>query len=165
MHHNFAKSEANNSMVLQYIYYLSVLLENSHCTTDLLHFTCSVVELKINNAFKINDDLMEKCSEVRDDTCSVEWRIAESFINISLPECESLSENFTTSRAPFLNCPDNFGIFCGSLCQPLCAEFSLSLLNDATAIANRAVHIILYLISIVGGLTTLLACYFHRDKM
>ena len=152
-------------MVLQYIYYLSVLLENSHCTIDLLHFTCSVAELEINNVFKINDDLMEKCIEVRDNICSVEWRIAESFINISLPECESLNENFTTSRDSFLDCPDNFGIFCGSLCQPLCAEFSLSLLNDATAIANRAVHIILYLISIVGGLTTLLACYFHRDKM
>ena len=149
-------------MVLQYVYYLSVLLENSHCTSDLLHFTCSVVELEINNAFIINDNLMEKCIEVRDDECSVEWRIAESFINVPLPECESLNE---TSSAPLLDCPDNFGIFCGSLCQPLCAEFSLSLLNDATTIANRAVHIILYLISIVGGLTTLLACYFHRDKM
>ena len=154
-------------MILQSVYHLSVALENSHCTTDLLNFACSAVELEINNTYNTDIDLAERCFEVRDGKCSVEWRIAEVFFNISLPDCESFntSMKFMASRAPALDCPDNFGVFCDSLCQPLCAEFSVSLFNAATITANKAIHIILYLISIFGGVITLIACYFHRKKM
>lgn len=169
LYHNFTEleGESHNSVILQSVYYLSVVLENSQCTTDLLNFVCSVVELEINNTCNTDNDLAERCFEVRDDKCSVEWRIAEVFLNISLPDCESFNENvdFVTSRAPALDCPDNFGMYCGSLCQPLCAEFSLSFFNAATTTANKAIHIILYFISIIGGVITLIACYFHREKM
>ena len=108
------------------------------------------------------------CFEVRDNKCSVEWRVAQIFFNISYPDCESLKFNANinfTSMAPVLDCPDNFGVFCGSLCQPLCAELSLSVFNAATTTANTVVHIILYFISIIDGVITLIACYFHREKM
>ena len=154
-------------MILQSVYYLSVVLENSQCTTDLLNFACSAVKLEINNGYNIDDDIAERCFEVRDNKCAVEWRIAEVFFNTSLPDCESFDDNgnFVTPRTPVLDCPKNFGVFCGSLCQPLCAEFSLSLFNAATTTANKAIHIMLYFISIIGGVITLIACYFHREKM
>ena len=143
------------------------MLENSQCTTDLLNFACNTVELEINKTYNTDIDLAERCFEVRDNKCSVEWRIAEVFFNISLPDCESFNENvkFVTSKAPVLDCPDNFVVFCGSLCQPMCTEFSLSLFNAVTITANKAIHIILYFISIIGGVITLIACYFHREKM
>ena len=166
-YHNSTESEALNSAILQSVYYLSVVLESSQCTTDLLNFACSLVELEMNNSYNTDNDLTEKCFEARDNKCSVEWRIAEAFFNISLPDCEHFNENVnsTTSKAPVLDCPDNFGVFCGSLCQPLCAEFSLSFFDAATITTSKAVHIILYFISIIGGVITLIACYFHREKM
>lgn len=154
-----------NSEALQFIYYLSTLLENKQCTTNVFNFTCSTIEFEISNASNMDEDLIEKCIRVRDKKCSAEWRIAENLFDIMLPDCSSFSENanFTVSRAPILDCPDNFGVSCDSLCLPLCGAFSL--FNNTVIVIYIVLNILLFTISIVAGVITLIACYFHRDKM
>ena len=103
--------------------------------------------------------------EVRDDKCAAEWRIIENFFNATLLSCDSFNGigNFIIERAPILSCPDDFGIFCGSLCQPLCAD--ISLFDDAATVTYEVLNIILHSMSIIAGVVTIIACFLRRAKM
>lgn len=149
------------NQILQPVYELSFALGNGQCGEAVLQFFCNVIDV-------IDDDgqaLFQQCLEVRDDKCAAEWRIAEIFFDVPLPSCDSFngSSNFTFERAPVLSCPDDFGIFCGSLCQPLCAR--ISLFNDAATVAYEVINIILHTISVVAGVITILVCCIQRKKM
>ena len=140
---------------------LSVALGNDQCSEAVLQFFCNA----INAIDTDNYTLINECSKVRDDECAAEWRIAENFLNASLPDCGSFDTgaNFTTARAPVLGCPDDFGVFCGSICQPLCDE--ISIFNDATTDAYKVLNITFHIMSLIGGVVTLLACCLRRKKM
>ena len=101
----------------------------------------------------------------RDNECAAEWRMVESFLNIALIDCYSFNDidNVTLSRAPTLQCPDDYGVFCGSICQPLCSEASL--FNDAATTANKIFSIIFHSMAVISGIITLVACFIHRKKM
>jgi len=109
--------------------------------------------------------LDEECLEVRDNKCAAEWRLVETFFNITLLDCNSLNDtgDISLSRAPTQSCPDDFGVLCGSICQPLCAE--ISLFNDAATTAYEVLNIIFHSISVVSGFVTLFACVYDRKKM
>ena len=153
------KTELSELEILRPVHDLSIVLGNSRCNKAVQEFFCDAVTTIDNFT------LIKQCLHVRDDECAAEWRIAEDFFNFSLPDCSSFDKdgNFTTKRAPILSCPDDFGIFCGSLCQPLCAE--LSLFNDPATVAYRVLNIICHTISVIGGVITILACCLRKRKM
>ena len=157
---NGSDSSAGHSqlLTLQAVYDLSVVLENDQCSDAISQFYCNAIDDDTH-------DLITECLEVRDDTCAAEWRMIESFINLTLPSCVGFYgvNNFTSEKAPALNCPVDFGIFCGSLCQPLCAEFSL--FSDAATVAYKVLNIMFHITAIIAGVVTILACYIHRTKM
>ena len=111
--------------------------------------------------------LMEECVEVRDNDCPIEWRVFDNIFNASLhfPSCESYTGNstITFAKAPPLNCPDQFDEFCGSLCLPVCEEYS-QVSRDA-AIASDVLTVIFIILGLIGGSVTLVACIINREKM
>ena len=143
------------------MYHFSAILGNNQCNDAVLYFYCNAINVIYNDKYT----LINECFKVRDEKCAAEWRIAENFLNFSLPDCSSFDTdgNFVTARAPVLECPDDFGMFCGSICQPLCAE--LSLFNDAATIAYEVLNIILHTLSLIGGVITFLACCLRKRKM
>jgi len=158
---NKTETELHELEVLRPVHDLSLLLGNGQCSEAILQFFCNAINIVDND----NYTLIKECLRVRDNECATEWRIAEVFFNVSLPDCNSFDRdaNFITTRAPTLSCPDDFGVFCGSLCQPLCAEFSL--FNDAATVAYEVLNIILHTLSLIGGVVTFLACCLRKRKM
>ena len=147
--------------ILQPVHGLSHLLGNDQCSEALIQFFCNAI-----NVFDSDDfNLIKECLTLRDNKCAAEWRFVENFFDVLLPSCDSFnrSVNFTLARAPILNCPENFGVFCGSLCLPLCAE--ISLFNDAATVAYKVLNIILHAMSIIAGVVTLIICCVHKRKM
>ena len=149
------------NLILQPVHDLSLLLGNVQCSEAIAQFFCNA----ISEADSDSVILINECLIVRDNKCAAEWRIAENFFDVPLPSCDSFNEsaNFTVARAPVLSCPEDFGIFCGSLCQPLCAE--ISLFNDVATVAYEVLNIILHTMSVIAGVITLIACCVHRKKM
>ena len=149
-------------LILQSVYELSVALENDKCSDAISKFYCNALNTVNNDA---SHDLITECLEVRDDTCAAEWRMVESFLDFTLPSCNNFygSENFTSEKAPALNCPPDFGVFCGSLCQPLCDEFSL--FSEAATVAYKVLNIMFDVMAIIAGVITILACCMHKEKM
>lgn len=158
---NYNETEYHELEILRPVYSLSVVLENGQCGEAVLQFFYNAINATNNN----NYTLIRDCLKIRDDICAAEWRIAEIFFNASLPDCNSFDEdaNFITGRAPTLSCPDDFGVFCGSLCQPLCDE--ISIFNDTVTVVYEILNIILHTLSLIGGVVTFIVCCVHRKKM
>ena len=157
------ETEYHELDILQTVHDLSVALGNDQCSEAILQFFCKATNLIDVDNYTVT--LIEGCSQVRDDECAAEWRIAENFFNVSLPDCSSFDTdtNFTTARAPVLGCPDDFGVFCGSICQPLCDE--ISIFNDAATAAYKILNITFHTMSLIGGVITFLACCLRKKKM
>ena len=147
--------------ILQPVYSLSTLLGNTQCGEATLQFFFTAINETNNDNYTLKTD----CLRIRDDICAAEWRVAEVFFNASLPDCSSFDEdaNFVTARAPTLSCPDDFGVFCGSLCQPLCDE--ISIFNDTATTVYEVLIIIFHTLSLIAGIVTLLACCLRKWKM
>ena len=145
-------------LILQPVHDLSHLLGNVQCSEAIVQFFCNAVGKADSNSFK-------ECLMVRDNICAAEWRIVENFFNVTLISCDSFNDTvgFIFARAPILSCPEDFGIFCGSLCQPLCTE--ISLFNDATTVAYEVLNVILHTMSVIAGVITLVMCFVHKRKM
>ena len=99
------------------------------------------------------------CQQVRQEYCTAEWRMLEVHNQTDgLIDCEEYEET-----AP-LNCSDQFDLANdGSLCLPLCGEFSQYSEEYTTP------HVVLYavsqFISIIGGITVIAISYKKRKKM
>jgi len=148
---------------LHSVYTLGTL--NLQCVTnDTLLFFCNAILQLCNKSSSI--DLTEECKEVRDNKCASEWRIVESFYNISVPDCISFREdgNLSYSQAPILNCANEFDHICGSTCLPVCGEYSV-FMNYKLRNALYIIIIVFGIIGLIGGIITLIACYFNRHKL
>jgi len=146
------------------VYTLGTL--NLQClTNDTLSFFCNATLLLCNGNSPLID-LTKECEKVRDNKCASEWRIAESFYNISIPDCMSFTEdgNLTYSQAPRLPCHSEFDHICGSTCLPVCGEYSV-LINYKLRNTLYIIVIAFGNVGLIGGIITLFACYFNRHKM
>ena len=140
-------------------------MENTECYYDSLQFFCNAT-LLLCNGNSSSVDLTEECEEVRDNKCASEWRIVESFFNVTAPNCISYEEegNLTFSKAPPLPCPSEFDHFCGSTCLPVCDGHYLLTKNTL----DRCFYILAVVcgtISLIGGVITLIACYYNQDRV
>jgi len=160
---NFTDSITQEHYLLQSVYDFSLISGNNQCSEAVISLFCNTVTEYDNDDATASPD--EECVQVRDNECAAEWRLLETFFNITLPDCKSLNEieNVSLSRAQTQDCPDHFGVLCGSICQPLCAEFSLY--NEAATTASVVLNIIFHSMSIVSGFITLVACIYDRKKM
>ena len=139
---------------LHIVHALGLHFNNDRCAVDALPFFC--------NATCNDNKTFDLCLNVRDNKCALEWRIAETFLNISVPDCTSYGENKSLkfSKAPLPNCPDQFAIFYNSICLPECGEYN--------PFGNQDFYnfeIICAIIGCIGGLITLIGCYYNRHKL
>jgi len=160
---DYQNCESNYAEILglQTIYALGVL-KNASCANDTLLFFCNATLLLCSgNSSSVN--LTEECKEVRDNKCISEWRIVEHFYNRSVPDCTSYAKdaNLTFEVAPKLPCPKNSGHFCGTTCLPVCGEYSLFLENTVLV----AITITFEILGLIGGVITLIICYFKHHKV
>ena len=160
--------DLNSTIILDLysIYNLSFTLNNaSQCGSDALSFFCNATLLVCNdNSYLV--DLTEECKEVRDNKCASEWRIVENFLNKSIPGCTSFSKdaNLTFTSAPRLPCTNQFDHFCGSTCAPVCGEYSFRTEDTSTSYI-RFMLATCGAIGLIGGIITLIACYYKREKV
>jgi len=142
---------------------LNNVLNNDQCNSSAVPFFCNATYSLCGDGSYMMD-ISEKCVQVRDNDCPIEWRVLENFFNVSFPNCRSFSEN---GEAPPLNCSDQFDVFNGSLCLPLClplcSEFSQ--ISRNAAVTANALTILFEVIGLIGGVITLIACFFNRKTM
>ena len=142
------------------------LKTNSQCVTDsTLSFFCNAT-LLLCNGDSSSVSLTEECEKVRDNNCSSEWRLIENFYNISVPDCISYDKdtNITLKKAPNQPCPANFDHFCNSTCLPVCGEYSL-LTQDSSSNFSLYLAVAAGFIGLIGGIITLIICYYRRNKL
>jgi len=150
-------------IALYSVYNVGARLKTKQCTEDGLNFFCNAISFLCDDQLEdYTPSLSEECVQTRDDNCVAEWRIVENLFNLSLPECSSFNDNInlTVSNASILSCPDDFSVFCG-LCFPLCQ----SPLPRGVRTAYTAVTVVLFIISIVGGVIALIASIRKRKQM
>jgi len=155
-----------NSTGIFDLYLIYELSDNiSQCGKDTLPFFCNTT-LLLCNGNSSSVDLTEECEDIRDNKCASEWRIMESFYNLTFPSCMSFtnSGNLTFERAPFLSCPNQFDHHCGSTCSPVCGEYSF-LARDTSSYYLRFVIAVCGVIGLIGGIVTLVASYYNRHKV
>ena len=148
---------------LHTVYALGMTFNERHCTMDALPFFCDAT-LHLCGENKIFN-LTSMCLTVRDSICALEWRAVETFLNTPVPDCTSfeMDRNLTFSKAPLPNCPDQFGIFCDSVCLPVCGEYAPFKRGD-----SNIYYIFVSIwgtIGLIGGVVTLIACYHNRHKL
>ena len=150
--------------LVQAVHAINSVLRNKQCNNSALPFFCKAVfSICGNDSFFTN--LTEECVTVRDNDCSVEWRVLENIFDISIPSCESFTINkgLVFAKAPPLKCPDQFNVFCSSVCLPVCEQYSQ--VSHGATVASTVLVIIFIIIGIIGGLITLIACICNREKM
>jgi len=103
------------------------------------------------------------CKEVRQEYCTAEWRRAEMsrshMLNGgSLIDCDEYGETAT------LDCSDQFGLDeNGSICSPLCKDFSKD--GERATTVFIATTAIAHLINVFGGIVVLIASFKNRKNM
>ena len=133
------------------------------CPMEALPFFCSAT-LFLCGEYEIFN-LTNMCLDVRDRICALEWRAVESFLNTSVPNCASyeLNSNLTFSKSPLPSCPDDFDVFCDSVCVPVCGEY-IPHGNEGSNVHYIFVSI-WGTVGLIGGIVTLIACYYNRHKL
>ena len=157
---NITDNCINSSAItgLHTVYALGSVLSDDKCTIDALLFFCDITLSLCDKRELFN--LTSMCLTVRDSHCALEWRAVETLLNTPVPDCTSfeMNRNLTFSKAPLPNCPDQFGIFCDSICLPVCGEYNIFGVRYIIACTWVTV-------GLCGGIITLIACYHNRRKL
>ena len=156
---------ASSLTLLQSIDAFSSVLNNEQCNNSALPFICNATRLLCGDGISLEVDIQDKCVEIRDYDCAVEWRALENIFDAPLPDCTSFTVggNITFSIAPPLVCPDEFDKYCDSFCLPSCKRFSQVSWN--AIIISNIVTISLIALSLLGGVCTLIVCILNRKNM
>ena len=144
------------------MYALEVPITVDRCTVDALPFFCDATLYLCGEDEFLN--LTSMCLTVCDNDCALEWRAAETFLNIPVPDCTSFEmDKNSFSKAPLPNkYPDGFAIFCDSVCLPVCGEYvPFNRRNNNSNIY----HILMGVIGMIGGVITLIGYYYNRHKL
>ena len=99
------------------------------------------------------------CQQVRQEYCTAEWRMLEVHNQTDgLIDCEEYEE--TTP----LNCSDQFDLANGgSICMPLCREFSQ--FPETYTTLRNILYVIILIIGIMGGMIVIAISFRKRKKM
>ena len=136
------------------------VLTNPYCLTVAhghLNVFCQALSLcSISNDSHVKAAL---CQGVRQKICTAEWRILE-FNNRS----EELIDCSLFGETDYPNCTEQFDLANnGSVCLPLCKEFSQHGKQFTDALV--ALNAFFPLVNVIGGIIVFMACVWNRDKM
>ena len=158
--------QASAVSALACIYNLGVTLDSRLCVEDGLSFFCNSIAVLCGNV-NGSSMLTEQCAEICDSDCAIEWKIIGSLLpNVSIPGCSSFDDgaNLTFSAVPPpQTCPNNFDVFCDTFCLPVCGE--VSPYSDSITNFYNVWSILLFVISVTGGIVAFITFYLKRETM
>ena len=154
---NFTDSDCVDQILYTYEALRTIILPSSqqYCSERVETLFCDAL-MECSNESYVKDIV---CQQVRQEYCTAEWRMLEvNNQTDGLIDCEEYEET-----AP-LNCSDQFDLANdGSLCQPLCGEFSQYSEEYTTP------HVVLYIVSLtcnmIGGVAVVVISIWKRKKM
>jgi len=161
---NCSSTEAT---AISFVYDIASKNGRSQCVVNGMQFFCDAITFLCEDFTFSNMSsslLSEKCVQIRDNQCGAEWRIVENFFNLSLPDCDKFDSGISITYAsdiPNLQCPDKFREFCGSVCLPVCGE---PLAGDVVDVFKISI-VVFYIISLTGGVITLIVSIIKRKTM
>ena len=150
----------NSFTLLHSINEFTSSVESEKCSNSVSPFISNGTHLFCGNGnYNIVVGLQEKSLQINDIYCTFEWKTIEFGFDIQTPAGYSIvstGENETT----FLNCPDDFDVYCDSFCLPSCKRSSQTHWGNDIVFNN--VTIALIIISLLAGIS---ACTFKGQKM
>lgn len=154
---NFSNSDCMYPILYTFEALRTINLPSSqqYCSEQVETSFCDAL-MECSNESYVKDIV---CQQVRQEYCTAEWRMLEVRNQTDgLIDCEEYEDT-----AP-LNCGDQFGLANnGSICLPLCGDFS------QYSKAYTTPYILFYatclFISIIGGITVLAFSFWKRRKM
>ena len=147
---------------------LSSRLTSPECRNRFMSFLCAhfvePCDSTDPNAIAIHPTGRE-CKEIRDDVCSAEWKLLElSPFASRVPNCSIFDDSDeTTDTRPSVVCNEQFGLFCDSLCLPLCKEFSQN--SDGVTLLQDVLFIFAAVSSLIGGAIVIIISIYRRNSM
>ena len=122
---------------------------------------CNEIDYLRNESQSLFLPSAQDCIQFKNDTCEDKWKkLTDTFLNLS--DCSTYYiHNESTSM-----CPDQFGIFCNTLCLPLCHEFSQNE-NSVTFAIDIIIKINFFIANLIGCLVIIifiLKKQLKRDK-
>ena len=154
---NFSNSDCVDQILYTYEALRTINLPSSqqYCSERVETLFCDAL-MECSNESYVKDIV---CQQVRQEYCTAEWRMLEVHNQTDgLIDCEEYEET-----AP-LNCSDQFDLASdGSVCLPLCGEFSQY--SEAYTTPHIALYIIFLSMIMIGGIAVLSVSIWKRKKM
>ena len=154
---NFSDSDCVDPILYTYEALRTINLPSSqqYCSERVGTLICDAL-MECSNESYVKDIV---CQQVRQEYCTAEWRMLEVHNQTDgLIDCEEYGET-----AP-LNCGDQFGLANdGSVCLPLCGEFSQY--SEAYTTPRVVLYAVFLLISVIGGITVIIISFRKRKNM
>ena len=154
---NFSDSDCVDQILYTYEALRAINLPSSqqYCSERVETLFCDAL-MECSNESYVKDIV---CQQVRQEYCTAEWRMLEAHNQTDgLIDCEEYNET-----AP-LTCSDQFDIASdGSVCLPLCGEFSQY--SEGHTTPHILIVAVSELISAIGGLTVLVIAFRKGRKM
>ena len=126
-----------------------------YCSERVEKFFCDAL-MECKNESYVKDIV---CRQVRQEYCTAEWRMLEVHNQTDgLIDCKEYEET-----APLI-CSDQFDLAnYGSICQPLCAEFSQY--SKASTTLRYILFTMSHLMNVIGGVVVFTISFMKRAKM
>ena len=154
---NFTHSDCVDQILYLYEALRTINLPSSqqYCGERVETLFCDAL-MECSNESYVKDIV---CQQVRQEYCTAEWRMLEVHNQTDgLIDCEEYEET-----AP-LNCSDQFDLANdGSVCLPLCGEFSQY--SDAYTTPHLVIYIIALSCNMIGGIAVVVISIRKRKKM
>ena len=154
---NFTDSDCVDQILYTYEALRAINLPSSqqYCSERVETLFCDAL-MECSNESYVKDIV---CQQVRQEYCTAEWRMLEVQNQTDwLIDCEEYEET-----AP-LNCSDQFDLANdGSICLPLCREFSQ--FPETYTTPRNIFYAVCLIIGITGGIIVIVISYRKRKKM
>ena len=154
---NFLDSDCGEQILYTYEALRTINLPSSqqYCSERVETLFCDAL-MECSNESYMKDIV---CQQVRQEYCTAEWRMLEVHNQTDgLIDCEEYEET-----AP-LNCSDQFDLaYNGSVCLPLCGEFSQY--REVYTTPRVVLLAVCLLLNVIGGITVIIVSFKKKKKM
>ena len=154
---NFTDSDCVDQILYTYEALRTINLPSSqqYCSERVETLFCDAL-MECSNESYVKDIV---CQQVRQEYCTAERRMLEAHNQTDgLIDCEEYEET-----AP-LNCGDQFDLADnGSICLPLCGEFSQY--SEAYTMPRVVLYVVSLFMNVIGGISVIAISFRKRKKM
>ena len=141
---------------------LNISISTKNCTNNPMFYYCTEVNMcnEINNLHIESQNLFlsaaQDCNKLKDGMCEDRWNETSS----NLSNCSTYYIQNESSPV----CPDQFGVFCNTLCLPLCNEFSQNE-NSVTYAIDSLIKLNFFIANLISCLVIVVSILMKRKKI